>query len=238
MFQPFLKFFGLFLRSDLILPLVLIIAYIVFLVVARGVIPTSEELVATFADLYAKYGYEIIFFAAVLECLVLVNLFVPGQLAMAMGVIFARSGQTDLVTVVLVACAGAITGYMLDFILGAYGFSEIIKKLGYGNLLVQAKKQLRRFGKRGLALGFIHANIGSFLSLAAGASNVSWKIFVPTSIIATFFWMTCWAIVIYIFGEIILMLISKYGFLLIALTGCGIILSSFWKNNSPRGSKH
>lgn len=229
MITSFNKFIGLFLRSDLILPLILIVSYIIFLVIARGVIPTSEELVLAFADLYQKYGYEIIFFAALLESLVLINLFVPGQLAMALGVIFARSGQTDLVTVILVASVGAVCGYLLDFILGTFGFSDIIKRLGYGGLLIQARKQLKRFGKRGLILGFVHSNIGSFISLTAGASNTSWRVFVPIAILATFFWLTIWGIVIYIFGEVILTLISKYGFLLIALSVSGIILSSLWK---------
>lgn len=232
MISAFTRYIGFFLRSDLILPTVLIIAYIIFLVLARGVIPTPEELINTFASLYSKYGYEIIFLAALLETLVSVNLFVPGQVAMAMGVIFARSGQTELSLVILTASAGSICGYLLDYVLGSYGFADIIKKAGYKNLLDQAQKQLKRFGKRGLIFGFIHSNVGSFLSLVAGAANVSWKIFIPIAIVATFFWTTLWGILIYIFGEIILMIISKYGFLLFIFVIAGMVLNMFWKEET------
>lgn len=234
MFYFFIKYIGFFLRSDLIFPTALILSYVIFLVLARGVIPTSDEIINTFANLYSKYGYEIIFVAALLETLVLVNLFVPGQIAMAMGVVFARSGQTELSLVILTAATGSICGYLLDYILGSFGFADIIKKAGYNNLLSQAQKQLKKFGKRGLIFGFIHANVGSFLSLIAGAAGISWKVFVPITIIATFFWVCCWAILIYVFGEVILMVISKYGFLLFLVAIAGMILNMFWKQESNK----
>lgn len=234
MFSFLTKYIGFFLRSDLILPTALILAYIVFLVLAKGVIPTSEEIINTFAILYSKYGYEIIFVAALLETLVLVNLFVPGQIAMAMGVVFARSGQTELSLVILIAATGSICGYLLDYILGSFGFADIIKKAGYRNLLDQSQKQLKRFGKRGLIFGFIHSNVGSFLSLIAGAAGINWRVFIPITIIATFFWVSCWALLIYIFGEVILMVITKYGFLLFLVAIAGMILNLFWKQESSK----
>lgn len=232
MISAFTRYLGFFLRTDLILPIVLILVYIVFLIIAKGVIPSSEELIATFAELYSKYGYEIIFLAAFFETLVLINLFVPGQVAMAMGVVFARSGQTELSLVILVAATGSVCGYLLDYVLGSYGFADIIKKVGYKNLLDQSQKQLKRFGKRGLIFGFIHSNIGSFLSLVAGAVEVSWKVFIPITVVATFFWLTLWAILIYIFGDAILMIISKYGFLIFILGIAGMILNMFWKEKT------
>lgn len=229
MLTTIFKYLGFFVRADLILPLILIIVYVVFLVIARGVIPTSEELINTFSSLYAKYGYEIIFFAAFFETLVLVNLFVPGQLAMALGVIFARSGQTDLLLVILTAIAGSLLGYLIDFVLGSFGFSSVIKKAGYGDLLIHAKKQLKKFGSRGLVLGFVHSNIGSFLSLVAGAVDMPWMQFIPIAVIATSFWLTLWGILIYIFGDVILVILTKYAFLIVLLVISGLLLNFIWK---------
>src|SRR6185369_4016997 len=93
------NFIRFIVKYDLILPIGLLLTYIVFLVVARRVVPTSDELVLVFQDLYSRYGYEIIFVSALLEGLVLINLFVPGMVALALGAIFARTGQIDLTLV-------------------------------------------------------------------------------------------------------------------------------------------
>lgn len=234
MLSAFLRYIGFFTRTDFILPLFLIITYIIFLIVAKGVMPTSEELVVKFAELYGKYGYEIIFFAALLETLILINFVAPGQLAMALGVLFARSGQTELSLVIITAAGGSIAGYLIDYVLGQFGFSEILKKTGFENLLVTAKKQLRKFGKRGLIFGFVHSNVGSLLSLVAGAADISWKVFIPICVTATFFWLSLWAVIIYIFGDVILLLVSKYGYLLMGVVILGMILSRFWKQESNK----
>lgn len=234
MFSILKKYLGLFEKSDLVLPFILLLVYLFFLIVVRGVIPTSDELITTFAKLYADYGYQIIFLAALLESLVLVNLFVPGQLGMALGAVFARSGQTELGLVILFASLGAISGYLIDFILGYFGFSDVIKKMGYGGILAQAQKQLKKFGKRGLIFGFLHSNVGAFLSVIAGATNVSWKLFIPISTISTFFWLSLWGILIYLVGDIILLLISKYSFLLILFVGAGLVLVRLWREEGSR----
>lgn len=225
----YLKYIQTIFRSDLLLPAFLVFAYIAFLFIARGVIPTGEEIVNSFALLYQKYGYEIIFAAAFLESLVLVNLFVPGQLAMALGAVFARTGQTELPLVILFASLGAISGYCLDFILGYFGFSDVIKKLGYGEFLNETKRQLKRFGKRGLILGFIHSNIGSFLSLVAGAINFEWKMFITLTVLSTFFWLSLWGVVVYILGEIFVEIFKKYAMLIILVAVSGMMLMRFWK---------
>ena len=61
------NFIRFIVKYDLILPIGLLLTYIVFLVVARRVVPTSDELVLVFQDLYSRYGYEIIFVSALLK---------------------------------------------------------------------------------------------------------------------------------------------------------------------------
>lgn len=227
----YFRYFQIILKSDLLFPVILVVVYVTFLFVARGVIPTGEEIVNSFAALYKKYGYEIIFAAAFLESLVLVNLFVPGQLAMALGAVFARTGQTELSLVILTASMGAITGYSLDFILGYFGFSDVIRKLGYGEFLNETKHQLKRFGKRGLILGFVHSNIGSFLSLVAGAIHFEWKVFILLASLSTFVWLTVWAIAVYILGDIFVEVFKRYAMLIVLVALSGMILMRFWKKD-------
>lgn len=229
--SQYIKYIQTIFKSDLFFPLILVIAYIGFLFIVRGIIPSGEEIINSFASLYHKYGYEIIFVAAFLESLVLVNLFVPGQIAMALGAVFARTGQTELPLVILIAGLGAISGYCLDYILGFFGFSDVIKKMGYADFLTLAKDKLRKFGKRGLILGFIHSNLGSFLSLTAGTINFNWKIFLTIAIISTFFWATFWGILVYSLGEVFLDIFKRFSFLLIGLAAGLMFLLRLGKNN-------
>lgn len=216
------------LESDLLMPVVLILSYVIFIFVARGVLPTSDELIVSFEQAYASYGYQIIFFSALLESLILVNLVVPGGAALALGAVFARSGQTDLVTVIAIASAGVVCGYMLDYLLGKYGFGQVIKKTSYGSFLDQAKLKLKRYGNRSLIVSFVHSNIGSFTSFAAGILKFNiWKFFILATV-ATVVWATFWALIIYTLGDIFLEILKRYGFLLVILILGFAILSKIW----------
>jgi membrane protein DedA with SNARE-associated domain len=213
-----------FLSSDLFLPALLLVIYLVFLIIAREVIPAGSELIADFQGLYQKYGYEIIFVAAFLEGLVLINLFVPGGGAVALGAIFARTGQTSLPMVILAGCLGAISAYALDFVLGYFGFSNFLKRWGFKGLDPQPAEKDEKFRERGLILSFIHPNVASFVSLAAGSTNYKIKNFIIIAVASTFFWGIIWASIVYIFGNVILFIFSKYSFLMVLLVILGFVL--------------
>lgn len=227
--EQILTLIRLIIKNDLILPLTLLATYLVFLIVARGVVPTSEELVNLFASFYARYGYEIIFISALLEGLVLVNLFVPGMLALALGAVFARSGETDLTLVILTASFGIVLGYIIDFLMGYFGFGDTLKKLGYESFLNTAKEKLKRFGNRGLIVGFFHSNVGSFLAFASGTMRLSFVNFIIVAISSTLVWASLWGIAAFYLGEIFLNIIKRYSFLLILIVIALFILASFWK---------
>jgi membrane protein DedA with SNARE-associated domain len=221
-------------RSDLLLPIFLLISYLIFLVLIRGVLPTADELITTFGNFYSKYGYEIIFASAFLESLILVNFFVPGQLAMALGVVFARTGQTELIPVIISVVLGTSLGNFINFILGYFGFSEILYKLGYGGFVKMAEEQIKKFGKRGLILGFIHSNVASFLSLTAGTIRMNWASFFMITILSTFMWTVLWSLLVYSLGDIVLVIIKKYTFLLVLLFLTGLILMRIWKKEEGK----
>lgn len=222
----------LIIKNDLILPITLLATYIVFLIVARGVVPTSEELITLFEGFYAKYGYEIIFVSALLEGLILVNLFVPGMMALALGAVFASTGQTDLTYVILTASFGIILGYIVDYLMGYFGFGETLKKLGYGGFLETSRDKLQKFGNRGLIVGFFHTNVGSFLAFAAGTMKLKFLNFLAIAIASTIVWATIWGIAAYYFGEIFLEIIKKYSFVLVLFVLAMFFLASLWKYRS------
>lgn len=217
------------LSSDLFLPAFLLIVYIVFLIIARGVIPTSDELIQTFASLYASYGYQIIFLAAALEAMVLINFFAPGQIAMAMGAIFASTGQIELSFVVLTATSGVMFGYCIDYLLGYFGFSDVLKKMGYKDFVVTADKKLKEFGDRGLILGFIHTTTASFLSLTAGVIGMNFFKFFIIALCSSLVWLSMWGSLFFMIGEPLLKVITRYSFLILIVILAGLFLLRLWK---------
>lgn len=214
---------------DLLLPLILLISYLLLVFVLKGVMPTGEEIINTFALLYQKYGYEIIFLSALLESLIVVNLLVPGQIGMALGAIFAKTGQTQLPLVIFFVVLGSILGYLINYTLGYFGFFDILKKIGLDNLLNETQKQLDKFGKRGLILSFIHVTIGSLSSFAAGVVKYNFLTFFLIAFFSTIIWMSIWASLIYAIGEVFLEVFKKYSFLIFVLFIGLIFVGRFWR---------
>ncbi len=226
--NPVARFFISAFKNDLFMPALLVIVYFIFIVIVRGSIPTSAELVATFGELYARYGYGIIFLAAALESLVIASFFVPGMIAIALGAVFARLGQVELPFVVAFAAMGATTGYIMDFILGYLGFSDIIKKLGYGGIVSRTRKQLIHSRSGTWILGFAHPNVAAFLSVAAGTVGMNFFRFLTIASLSAFVWATIWGVAIYSIGDVVLTILTKYSFLLVIAIVAGLILSRFF----------
>ncbi len=234
MIKLFKKLYLFILDFDLFLPVLLLVVYLSFVFILKGEFPTAEELIATFASLYAKYGFEILLISAFSEALVGLNLLVPGQLTMILGIIFAKQGQTNIILVLITIILGALAGYLIDYAIGYLGFSGILDKIGQKGLLNQTQKQLKKFGKRGLILGFVHSNVGALVSLAAGTSKVDFKWFLTLAIISTILWATVWGILIYNFGDIFLDLFTEYSYMLIFVFISLALAGRIWKEWEKR----
>lgn len=208
--NQFYHFLKLIFSTDLIAPLVLIAGYIIFLVLLKGSAPTPEQIIAHATSLYSRYGYEVIFIGSSLEALVLVSLIAPGSLVVGLGAVFAKAGYLSLPQAILVAFFGAMIGYITDYILGYIGFGRIFKKLGYGEVLNKAKVALEGSLIRTFSFGFIHANLGAVVSLAAGAAKIKFLRFLIFSGLSSFFWISLWGILIYSLGEIFLLILARY----------------------------
>lgn len=204
--------------SALIIPILFLVFYSVIFFIIRGAAPTPQELIQHFASLYARYGYEIIFFGSLFEALVLINFVVPGATAVILGAVFAKTGQVNLSIAILAAASGASIGYVIDYFLGAYGFGQIIEKLGYTQALEKVRSQIEKSAPRAFLIGFIHPNLGCLTSLASGTINMAFKKFALLMLITTFIWYTVWGTLIFLLGEVFLEAISRYLFWVVFIT--------------------
>lgn len=177
---------------------------------------------AHLSSLYSRYGYEILFFGALLEAWVVVNVFAPGMVALAFGGVFARAGHISLTYAILVAVAGAIIGYIIDYLLGYFGFSKMVERLAGIDTLDKFKKRVSRIDIRMFSLGFFHPNVGSIIALAGGTVRMHFLGFLSLVSISTLVWFTFWGVLVYQLGDVVLYVLNKY------LSWIGISFTTIW----------
>src|SRR6476659_6817313 len=93
-------------------------------------------------DLFARYGYAVVFFGVFLEN---TGLPVPGETALLAGAALAPFGELSLPRVILVAIAGATLGDNLGFLIGRRGGRQFIER--YGGRIGLTAARLRQFDR-------------------------------------------------------------------------------------------
>jgi membrane protein DedA with SNARE-associated domain len=91
-------------------------------------------------DLFAHYGYAVIFVGVLLEN---AGLPVPGETVLLAGSALAHSGGLDLRGVIAAAVTGAILGDNLGFVIGRRGGRRLAER--YGPRIGLTRRQLAEF---------------------------------------------------------------------------------------------
>lgn len=211
-------------KSSILAPIVLIVIYIIFLLILRNIFPTGKTLVDYLASIYGRFGYEIVIIGSFLEALMVINFFIPGVAAVGLGVIFAKAGELDLTLAIILAVIGALTGYMLNYSLGRFGFGELLDSIGYEEAINKAEAQIEQSGLKAFSLGFIHPNIGALIAFAAGTLRVNFKTFLLLALLSTTVWYIIWGLLIFALGEVFLTIFNRYVVILFMLVGAIWIL--------------
>lgn len=215
-------------QRSVLIPFVLISTYVVFTFFLRSIFPSGQALVEQLTSIYGRFGYEIVTLGSLMEALVLVNLFTPGVVAVGLGAIFSRSGQLDLTLVIIFAVLGSLVGYMLDFLLGRFGFRELVDRMGYGQIIDETKHKIERFGFQTFSLGFMHPNLGALIALTAGTLRMDFKKFFLLSFLSTLVWYILWGLFIFALGQIFLTILTRYIFIIFILVGAAWLLMTIY----------
>lgn len=215
-------------KPSLLTPAILVLGYVAVSIILRSVFPSGKSLIDHLSSIYGKFGYEIVIVGSFLEALILINLFTPGVAAIGLGVIFAKAGRLDLTLVIISAVLGAVTGFSVDFWLGRLGLGEILDRLGYRNQVARWEAGIEKSGLKTFILGFIHPDIGAFLSVTAGILEMDFKQFFSLALLSTLVWYIIWSLAIFALGRIFLAILSRYVFILLLLAGAIWILSTLY----------
>lgn len=154
---------------------------------------------------FSSYGYFIVFFAALIESIILLGFLLPGGLAVLLGGFFAQRDQLSVIFVIILAWLGMLLGDMINYWLGKNGFHKIIiKHLGLGNFLKRQKLADDIHDKYGVwAIFYSHilGHIRSIICFSAGVVSFPERKYVSIVFGASFFWSLIYVGMGFVFGK-------------------------------------
>jgi membrane protein DedA with SNARE-associated domain len=130
-------------------------------------------------DLFARYGYAVIFFGVMLEN---AGVPIPGETTLLAAGALAHLGRLSLPWVMACAVVGAVVGDNVGFAIGRKGGRRLIDR--YGHRMGLSASRLRQFDaffdKYGAATVFIArfvTGLRVFCAVLAGGSGLRWRTF-------------------------------------------------------------
>lgn len=189
------------LLSSFWLPLLLIGVYLGVTLLLKDTLPSTDVILQHFEVLFGRYGYEIIFFGAFLEAALIIDLFVPGSSVVLAGAYFASRGVISYPIFLIVSAVGFFLGFLLDYLIGYYGWSDVLRKIGLGKQLQIAEKKVERMQGRAFFIGYFHPDSASLFAVAAGIIKMKFETFALYSWIAGSLWLIFWTGLVFVLGS-------------------------------------
>jgi undecaprenyl-diphosphatase len=134
---------------------------------------------AWIVDLFARYGYAVVFFGVFLEN---AGVPVPGETALLAGGALAHAGRVSLFWVIATAIGGATLGDNLGFWIGRRGGRALVER--HGGRVGLTRKRLAHFdrffrqhGAKTVFFARFITGLRVFCAVLAGGSAMSWRTF-------------------------------------------------------------
>lgn len=151
-------------------------------------------------DLFAEYGYAVVFFGVLLEN---TGLPVPGETVLLAGGAMAQFGRLSLEWVIATAIAGAILGDNLGFFIGRHGGRVLAERYGsrFGlsdRRLAEFDRFFARYGARTVFIARFITGLRVVGAVLAGASGLRWATFLFYNATGAIVWSIAVAIAGYL----------------------------------------
>ncbi len=143
-------------------------------------------------ELFARYGYSVVFLGVFLEN---TGLPVPGETMLLAGAAMAQYGWLSLGRVIVTAIAGAILGDNLGFFVGRRYGRGLVERLG-GKIgltpqrLAQFDVFFHKYGGRTVFIARFITGLRVFGAVLAGASGLRWPTFLVYNAAGAIVWST------------------------------------------------
>jgi membrane-associated protein len=188
------------------------------------VIAIVEQLVKWIAPAYTAAGYAIVAAGVLAERSILIGLFVPGDVILALGGIYAGRGHLDLWAVVAIGTVAAICGESIGYWLGRRFGLSLLRRIPLLRRLEgrveNAHDYFKRHGGSTVAIGRYATAAGAFIPFVAGIARMEYRRFLLFDIPAIVVWATGITLFGYFFGEHIAFVdkvLSRFGLIMLAL---------------------
>jgi membrane protein DedA with SNARE-associated domain len=189
----------------------------------------SDAVPAWLTDLFARYGYFVVFFGVLLEN---AGVPVPGETILLAGAALARFGHLSLPSVIAVAVIGAVVGDNIGFFIGRRGGRLLLERRGrmFGLTparLAQFDAFFARHGAKTVFIARFVTGLRVVGAILAGASTLPWGRFLVFNVAGAAAWASTFGAVGYALGyswETIERWIGHLGLaLLVVLAAAGVV---------------
>lgn len=158
---------------------------------------------AWIVDLFARYGYAVVFVGVFLEN---AGVPVPGETALLAGAALAHSGRLSLFWVVVTAVGGATLGDNLGFWIGRRGGRSLAERYGARvglthKRLAQFDRFFARHGARTVFIARFITGLRVFCAVLAGGSGMPWRTFLLYNASGAVVWATSIGAAGYLLGQ-------------------------------------
>ncbi|MCA1833463.1 MAG: DedA family protein [Actinomycetota bacterium] len=183
-----------------------------------------ERLVEWIAPAYVHAGYAIVAGGVLAERSILIGLFVPGDVILALGGIYAARHDLSLTLVIVIGTFAAIIGESTGYWLGRrYGLA-LVKRLPLVRRLEDriegAQEYFKRHGGKTVALGRYATAAGAFIPFVAGIGRMGYRRFLLFDVPAVVLWAAGITLFGYYFGEhidFVDTVLSRFGLIMLGL---------------------
>jgi undecaprenyl-diphosphatase len=166
--------------------------------------PSLETIAADIGATLGPYTYAVVGAMALLETAAGMGLIAPGEVAVVIGGVTAGQGHTDLVALIGIVWACALTGDLTSYVLGRRLGRNFL--LNYGHLLKltparlgQVESFLRRHGGKTILVGRFIGPVRALAPFVAGSSRMPARRFIPATCVAAAIWSAGFSVLGYIF---------------------------------------
>lgn len=149
------------------------------------------------------YGYWAVFGALLLENF---GMPVPGETLLIASALLASQGRMDIVSLLLTACAAAITGDNIGYAIGRFGGRRLVFRYGRYVFITEERLQkaegfFRRFGGVVVVVARFLAGLRQLNGIVAGTVKMSWWRFLAYNTLGAALWVGFWGVLFYELGE-------------------------------------
>jgi membrane-associated protein len=199
------------------------------------VLALIQEIVDWLGPLFASWGYLIIFLAVVSERSILIGLFVPGDVIIALGGVYAAQGDLNVVIVMAIAFVAAMIGESIGFMLGHRYGMRLVRRLPFVNRfedrIEAVQDHFKRHGGKTVAVGRYATAAGAVIPFAAGMGGMPYRRVLMFDAPAVLLWAIGITLIGYIFGsnlDLVETILSRFGWGILGLLVALIVGRVLW----------